>query len=235
MRFIVCCALLFLAAVLPCQAAPQLHADSFEQDLGTMYSGESRDHRFLLSNHGDSALVISNVRSSCGCTAAIVSQKTLPPGAQTELLVRFNSKNFQGRIVKQVVVSSNDGAAQHRFTLRASVCNELGITPPRLNFGTVAAGEVVTQPLLVTNHSDQPLHIKAARSTAAHLSLAALPESLAPGEQLEVLVTLRAPQQKKEVLNGYLLIEAQGHTSSQARIPVLAKGRSATADSAAGQ
>ena len=196
-----------------------------------IYSGEKREHRFVLRNNGDSALVITRVRSSCGCTAAMVSSKTILPEEQAELYVRFNSKHFRGQVTKQVCVESNDPQQpKKRFTLRASIVPELVMTPSRLILGSIPADKDFVRNLSLVNHSDFSIQIKAVRSTSRYMILGEVPTSLDPHEEIVVTLTVHPPQSAAVVLNGYILIDAQGRTRNQLRIPVMAKVANNSAD-----
>ena len=224
MRILLLFVVVFFCVISPCFAQPRLQVESAEINWGEIYSGEKREHCFVLRNNGDSELVITKVRSSCGCTAAMVSSKTILPDEQAELLVRFNSKNFRGRVTKQVcVVSSDPQQPQKRFTLRASIVPELVMTPSRLSLGSIPADKDFVRNLSLVNHSDLPIQIKAVRSTSRYMTLGEVPTSLEPHEEVVVTLTVHSPQSSIAVLNGYILIDAQGHTRNQLRIPVMAK------------
>ena len=224
MRFIFIGFTLLFCGATTSFALPQLAVDSSLIDWGNIYSGEKREHRFVLKNAGDTPLVIQRVKSSCGCTAAMVSSKTIPPTGQTELRVRFNSKNFRGRVTKKVAVVSNDPQQPKKyFTLQAHVISELVVTPSRLSLGAISAGNDIEKTVTFVNRSDVAIAIKAVRSTSRYIILTDIPDTLQPGEEVAVTVTIRPTSSAKAVLNGYLLIEAQGHVRNQLRIPVLAK------------
>ncbi|MEA3465474.1 MAG: DUF1573 domain-containing protein [Thermodesulfobacteriota bacterium] len=224
MRILLLFFVVFFCVVSSCIAQPRLQVESTEINWGEIYSGEKKEHRFILRNNGDSALVITRVRSSCGCTAALVSSKTILPDEQAELHVRFNSKRFRGQVTKRVCVVSNDPQQpKKRFTLRASIVPELVMTPSRLSLGSIPADKDFVRNLSLVNHSDLPIQIKAVRSTSRHMTLANIPTSLEPNEEAVVILTVHPPKSATVVLNGYILIDAQGHTRKQLRIPVMAK------------
>lgn len=224
MRFIVVGFVLFFCSATTGFALPQLVVDSSVIDWGSVYSGENKEHCFILKNAGDTPLVIQQVKSSCGCTAAMVSSKTILPAEQAELRVRFNSKNFRGQVTKTVYVISNDPQqGKKRFTLQAHVVSELSVTPSRLSLGTIAVGNDVEKTITFLNQSDVDIKITAVRSTSRHITLTNIPELLTPGQEAVVSLIMHPTESGKSVLNGYLLIDAQGHTRNQLRIPVMAK------------
>lgn len=131
--------LLFLLIILTLPAtvlaAPRLQAEAPLFNFGRIAEGTKTDHVFRFQNTGDAPLIISKVRSSCGCTAALLSSKNLAPGEWGELKTTFNSKGFQGKVTKTVSVYSNDpDQPQTKFRLQGEVQKEVMVTPRRLQF-----------------------------------------------------------------------------------------------------
>ncbi|MEZ4484127.1 MAG: DUF1573 domain-containing protein [Syntrophotaleaceae bacterium] len=69
--------ILLLPTAVP--AAPHLLAESPLHHFGKIAEGSTIEHTFRFQNSGDQPLVISKVRSSCGCTAALLSAERLRP------------------------------------------------------------------------------------------------------------------------------------------------------------
>ncbi len=53
-------------------------------------------------------LEIKNIKSSCGCTAALMSEKNLKPNETGKLKIEFDTKNLSGQIARTVTLYSND-------------------------------------------------------------------------------------------------------------------------------
>lgn len=203
-------------------AAPQLVLDQLEIDWGAIYSGEKREHRFILTNAGDEPLEIVKVHSSCGCTTAMATQQLIEPGEQAELTVQFNSKNFHGQVVKRVVITSNDPQQPKiQLHLKAKVQSELTLSASRLQLGRLEGGKKVVKTLMLINQSDRAVQIIALRCTSAALRVAAVPQQLLAGERYPLELTILPPDKTGARVNGYLLIESQGHARTQLRLPVM--------------
>ena len=52
--------------------------------------------------------MIEGVSTTCGCTAAVAGEKTLPPGRATPLAVTLQTRDYRGRVERKVLVRSND-------------------------------------------------------------------------------------------------------------------------------
>jgi hypothetical protein len=224
MRLLLSIFVVFVSMVGSVYAAPHLEVAQDTIDWGHIYAGEQKDGVFTLHNGGDSALIINRVRSSCGCTAAMMSEETVQPGADAQLRVHFNSKHFSGQVVKRVMVISNDPAhPQQQFTLRAHIVTELVVTPNHLSLGAIQIGEKLVRSLTLENRSDVTVQLKALRSTSAAIRLDAVPKELQPGEKVAVQLKVTGPDKAGTTINGYLLIDAQGHTRTQMRLPIVAR------------
>ena len=137
-------------------AGPRIEFDGKRHDLGIVgLRGGVGYHRFGLRNGGDEALGIKQVRSSCGCTATTVSQRSLAPGDRgwVEVSVSINPTSAgkgSPRIVERAIyVESNDPAEPVvKLTLSATRLRRHFVYPARVEFTT----------LLVTETSSATVH-----------------------------------------------------------------------------
>jgi len=79
-------------------------------DFGKIKEGSVVDYTFKYKNIGSSFLEISHVRTSCGCTAAILSGKSLKPNEEGTLKVEFDSSNREGVVTRTITLTSNDAS-----------------------------------------------------------------------------------------------------------------------------
>jgi len=79
-----------------------------QHDFGKVNEGEKVAYTFSFENKGSLSLQIKDVKTSCGCTAAVVSESTLKPGQNGSIKVEFDTKNRSGRNSKSITVVSND-------------------------------------------------------------------------------------------------------------------------------
>lgn len=75
-------------------------------DYGEISKGSDGVRVFEFTNTGDVPLVISNVRSSCGCTIPKKPKDPIAPGATGEIEVKYDT-NRVGPIRKTITVESN--------------------------------------------------------------------------------------------------------------------------------
>jgi hypothetical protein len=166
-------ALLALLSSLPTQRAaaeeaeaqlvPHIEVSETTFDFGSMYQNEAVSHTFRIRNTGTATLKLEQVKSTCGCTAALPAQREIAPGGETDLKVTFQSGSMRDRIVKHVHIDSND-PAQPRVTLTITgqVKVEIEVSPRGIYIGKLGIGEVVERTVEIT-----PVDVKSFRLLGA--------------------------------------------------------------------
>lgn len=76
-------------------------------DFGTVQEGAVVDHRFRFTNTGKVPLLITNARSTCGCTVPDWPREPIAPGATGEIPVRFDTKNKTAGQRKPIMITAN--------------------------------------------------------------------------------------------------------------------------------
>jgi hypothetical protein len=102
---------------------------SFEEnshDFGDLIQGDKVNYTFEFTNTGNQPLLISNVLTTCGCTATKWPKKPVGPGKTGQLKITFNSSGKMGRQNKIITVISNANPQQYRLSITASVLPEKG-------------------------------------------------------------------------------------------------------------
>lgn len=132
-------------------------------NFGKIYKGKKVEHIFKFENRGNDTLKIKRVRSSCGCTAAILTNDTIPPGKTGEIKATFKSGAYRGNIKKSIYVLSNDpDTRNHKLTISGEVIEDISIKPGNINFGTINANKQSEREVTVTvkSQSDPDFIIK---------------------------------------------------------------------------
>jgi len=93
-----------------------------QHDFGVVEEGKKLEYTFKFQNNGTESLVIKDIKTSCGCTAAVVSENTVKPGQDGSIKVNFDTKNRSGRNSKSITVVSNDSKEPNKvITIYADV------------------------------------------------------------------------------------------------------------------
>ncbi len=88
------------------QGGPEINFDKLVHDFGKIMQGDKAEYDFKFTNTGNEPLIISDVRSSCGCTVPEWPKSPILPGTSSSIKVKYNSNNV-GLINKQVTIISN--------------------------------------------------------------------------------------------------------------------------------
>ncbi len=112
----------------PRLAIPELADKNYTYHFGDIPPDRKVERIFTIVNKGTKDLVIQDVSSSCGCTAALVDKDTIPPGGSADILVTYDPRvnKDQGRfITRKVRIRSNDPVVPlAEFTVTANVLSE---------------------------------------------------------------------------------------------------------------
>jgi len=138
--------LFLLLSFLQAKKGPKISFKEKVYDFGEVLQRETVTHSFVFTNEGDEDLIIKRVRASCGCTAALTTKDTIPPGGKGEIRVTFRTGSFKGNQRKKIWVTSNDpekGTVE--LTIKAYVKEIVRIEPDRIDFGELRWNEKVTK------------------------------------------------------------------------------------------
>jgi hypothetical protein len=101
------------------QSGPKIEFKTDTIDYGTVKKADDNGIRlFEFTNTGDAPLVITDVKTSCGCTVPSKPKEPIMPGKTGEIEVKYNMS--PGNFNKTVTVVSNavnvkDGSTQLRI------------------------------------------------------------------------------------------------------------------------
>ena len=95
--------------------APIIKFDKLVHDYGEIQQHADGRCEFKFTNKGKEPLILSNVRSSCGCTVPEWPRKPIMPGHSDVVKVKYDTKRV-GPINKSIHVYSN--ATESTITLR---------------------------------------------------------------------------------------------------------------------
>ncbi len=203
-------------------AAPNLQVSSPKFDFGEIFQGEKVLHVFEFVNEGDETLKIDRVKSSCGCTAALVSEKSIPPGGKGELQANFDSARFRNAVSKTIYLYSNDPVRPiMQFYIKGTVLETVAIEPTQINFGNVVAEKSVSSTVLLRNQGKQPLTFGKPHATAAELVAKMPVTTLASGAEVTLELQL-TPKPGQSRFSAYILVPVEGVPKNELRIPVYA-------------
>lgn len=96
-----------LFAVLNFNAQAKMYVPEVLHDFETLNQYDQCQHDFMVINKGDQPLIISNVKTSCGCDVPSWDKEPVMPGDTTWVNYKYDSKRI-GPINKSMTIQSND-------------------------------------------------------------------------------------------------------------------------------
>ena len=100
---------------------PVMTFEKREHDFGNITGGEPQETVFKFTNTGNAPLVITDAKSSCGCTVPQYPRNTpIAPGETGELLVKFNGSG-QNQVIKTITVTANTEKNTELLRIKAFV------------------------------------------------------------------------------------------------------------------
>jgi hypothetical protein len=206
----------------PAISAPSAAIDKPIYDFGTLAQGKSIEHIFTITNSGDAPLTIGQVSTSCGCTVADVSARTIPPGKSSEIKATFNSTNFAGNISKTIHVQSNDPKRPvYILTLKGTVFEQLIIAPKQLDLGEIKAGTRKNTVIRIENRGPKPITVFSAKTAMPQITAKILTKKLKAGATGTISVDI-TPRKEDRFLTGYLVISTSSLEKPEITVPVYA-------------
>ncbi len=134
---------------------------SAEYDFGTIEQSQPVTHVFKIKNIGTEPFEITRTQASCGCTAAIASDKLVPPGKEASIEVKFTPpRGSRGQVTKTISIYMKD-IPQPVTVLRikAKVATDLEINPVYIQLMGAKVGELISGKTTIKNVTDKPVEI----------------------------------------------------------------------------
>ena len=99
----------------------KLHFEEWVFDFGKVEEGDYVNHDFPFTNTGTVPLIISDARSTCGCTVPEWPQDFIQPGQQDVISVQFNTKGKPEYQEKTITIKANTYPNATKIIIRGYV------------------------------------------------------------------------------------------------------------------
>jgi len=139
---------------------PKIKFNTTNHDFKTVNEGEKLTYTFSFTNLGTTMLDI-DARSTCTCTAALVSGRKIPPGGRGEIKLEFNTTGRSGVTKQSAYVKTNDPANKYvTLTITATIESCVKVIPEKLWLDTIATGQKVEREIQIVPAQNKNLEIK---------------------------------------------------------------------------
>ncbi len=145
---------------------PMIFFENPNFNFGKVFKGQNIENIYKFENRGNDVLKINKVKTSCGCTAAILTNKIVPPGKTGEIKATFKTGSYRGNVTKSITVISNDpNSPKYKLTLTGEIKEDIITTPKNINFGSIYIGGKIDKTVKVKSITESNLNIKKIRSS----------------------------------------------------------------------
>lgn len=175
---------------------PRLVFNESVFDFGKVEQGAQVNHLFQFTNQGGQDLRIESVKTSCGCTAAVISSEVISPGQAGTISTTFDTTRFAGEKAKSVSVYSNDPLQPvTTLTLQGEITVEVDIEPPQLYLGRVRRGEETVRSVDILYDANKPISITKIENSSPVLTIRAqdIEQQGRKGKKLIIILKKDAP------------------------------------------
>lgn len=196
-------------------------------DFGKVKQGDVVEHDFVFKNEGGAPLIVDKVETTCGCTAALVSEKTIAPGKEGRIKVVFDTRGYAGRLSRYLYLISNDADKRRReLALVADIevppSARIDVDRYNVDMGLVLEGESPSGKVVIKSAGERELRVEMAHENVKFFSGGkplASSFSLPRGESREVEMRF-PPQSKPGVNRDYVLVKSNDPVRSTLSIYV---------------
>ncbi len=158
-------------------------------DFKNVDEGPDIVHEFHCRNRGVGKLVVTNVSTSCGCTAAVIKNLmaktgtddkasypvTVMPGAAFVVKATYHTSGRPGHATKIITVTSNDPVNPgFQLKLDMTVVRDIDLHPDRLYLYGLKHGEPHSASVTILGKPGMPLSILSAQSSSGVVTVASV-------------------------------------------------------------
>lgn len=193
-------------ATLSVQAQPLMQFDQTAKEMGTILWKTPRTTTFKITNKGTKDLIITNVRTDCGCTNAKWTRTPIGPGStgtieatyDAEMLGHFNKgiavyTNVENqprylKIMGHVSMTQTEPSVEYPFQI-----GDYFLSTDNIEFDDVNRGDTPTQTLYIYNSGKKSYHPDLMH-LPSYLSIETNPSVIRPGRIGRVMITLKSEE-----------------------------------------
>lgn len=184
-------------------------------DFGRVKQGEVLVHEFVFKNDGDEPLIIERVETTCGCTAALLSEQKIEPGKEGRVKATFDTTGYSGRLTRYVILVSNDFEKKRRelaLTVNIEVppSAKIELDQYNIDMGLSLEGESPVAKIKVKSVGERELQVEMSHEEIRFFSGGkplTFPLRIKAGDSREVELRF-APQARTGLLRDYVLIKS---------------------------
>ena len=187
-------------------------------NFGKIYKGQKVEHVYKFENRGKNTLNIKKVKTSCGCTAAILTNHTISPAETGEIRVTYNPGSNTGNVKKSITVLNDDPEhSSYGLTIFGEIIEDVSVKPKNVDFGAIYIGKKTdkNKTISIESQSTPDFKIKKITSSKPFIDASILEEK--NGKYLVNIVIKDNPGIGR--FSGGIFLETNSQTQEKVNIP----------------
>ncbi len=139
---------------------PKAVVDNAVFDFGTMDKSARSSHEFVISNEGQTPLLLIKGKTTCKCTMAKLEQESVMPGESTKVKLEWTAREYLGPFEQTATIQTNDPRRPEiELKIKGWTTTMLQFIPDELVFSRVSAGQGVSAKVRLIAHTKEPVEI----------------------------------------------------------------------------
>ncbi len=200
--------------------------DHTSHDFGTVARGAKVEHTFTVENKYEEDMYITEVRTTCGCTATKISKRRLKTWEKSQIVAHLDTRGFYGRKdATLTVVFGGEFPAQVRLNVHAYIRSDVVVQPGSVQFGTVAEGSGAVRKVTVSYAGRPDWQIQKVEAKNPHLEATAVKLAASPlGQVTYELVVKLKPDAPAGYVQEFLILVTNDRRAKASHVPLAVEG-----------
>ena len=145
--------------------------DKLSHDFGKVARGADVQYRFRVKNIYKQTVHISNVRTTCGCSAATPTKRTLKTYETADIIVTMNTQKFLRQKDSNLIITFDKPLfATVRIPIRAYIRPDVVLRPGSVKFGAIEQGKSFRKSLSIAYAGRRDWKIERVKINSPYLS-----------------------------------------------------------------
>ena len=151
---------------------PPLHAPERRHHFAEAIAGQELKHTFTVTNTGGDPVRITDIRNTCYCTTAILTDNIIAPGKNARIEVTLNVPS-RNETIKERVLLRTDSPAQPslEFSITANARLPLASIPEHLILGSFSPEAFKPKSFILRQILDPPVQILGVTTDSEHFGV----------------------------------------------------------------
>lgn len=90
-------------------------------NLGKIKKNDIVESYYMIKNNSDKVIEIENIEIPCDCNKVEIEKKSLNPGEEIKVKIIFNTKNYEGEIVKSIYIKVKNQKEKLRLIMTGKI------------------------------------------------------------------------------------------------------------------